>query len=1565
METGFTSKTKDKSYRPQSADSAPERDLSSRSEIGAVVGLPLFLGGLGAAPGDGAIQRKMEADTEEEESEEESLPIQAKLTLSQPGDESEREADRVADMVTTIPLNNEPVSPLPSVSRYPVGAMRPTPTMGRQSLPGIYGKPLRPPGRSGSSLIRSLGAILRHVAHDAQLSSKSAVEPGPARPTLHQQMNGSKGNGSPLPENARSSWEFILGADFSKVRIHTGVAASEMSKGLGAQAFTHGSDIYFNEGRYDPASNSGKQLLAHELTHVVQQDGDHQRQVVARAPENEPDITAAEYRRRFAREIGDGVADTIITLPLETGSRYISLIGPFSPSLGLAILGDTGAVLTEKIDGWLRGRENLDEIINKARPKGRVTVTDDKDTWVEDKTGEGPARWFPGVAVAVANAVHRLLFESLARIVPRYIQAAVAVGIAEEQRAQKSLLQVPAPAPGDIVPSHPVDRNTIGVLTQFAKFDYQAYRAANPDDTGKVGRLRPVCFCWEAPRTGSYWIRVTSPADPTNEEVAQALFGSPTFAGEIKIAAAPLFGIADAAKLLPLHRLTLASLGVDTRYVADPLKDALTGPLHDEIAKNQSTLPSGLLNKTDVLRTIDQSLMILDAISLSGARFGMDKGPYVASVNPLKEKLKTRRANILTGSHEQALTWANQAAAQQNLLTEISFAFDRHVTRLDDLTKMVTKATEKIGGFNLPPYVRMAMLEVAMRYADAAGASEFPATARAILARAEDRAGMLPVEFLEGTLESVQRVIDDARAAKAGQDRWASYDVGGMRAREEQYRLRFARIRALIRTDPNAATKELGEIQKLIVDLQLEAEMVGNMDAIDSAWRALDEAYSFWFSSLPTKIRLNLLKAEGDVFHARWNAIFNAWKTGDAKAKEKAKEDLNALRADPKLPEYFARVKDTVKDAQIEALIGKIVALLVITVVTMGVGDIVAAGALGWGLGAGSTAVLVGGAEALTFTLLSQIFLDNEHSLGHIAYEFSTNWALFGILRRFQAFAEVAKLGTVTKFGGQAILLGSMTFAKAELDVLIKEGRHLTKEEIKTIALQGIAMYIAMYAIAPMTKPLFADLESGAYAFSAKLKANNRTRAALETQAGALKGSKDFAAARDYVSAEKAWLEERLKILDDMEAHLKMEEADPSLARKGGGLGGKIKLNSKDLASLKSELKASLDKVAGAEQPLLYLEPKAPGLFTCPRERIGEVVKSLGETTKVSDNLATGVKTYEIKTPDGTVIKVVETITPSPATKRLAEMRQSLTSTEAQAVFDMLSRSAKNHEQALEKLEALGKSPKDLEASLKEIAAKEQQAAAERSAKITEELQKSLKERGLDGDPMFTSMDAQTDGKVNTALKSDPFANFPDAQKAAQSWAQQGAGGNPREFANRYEYAKAKFTQARDAATLEMKTQGNFTKAGAAEKAAAEVTPEKLSQALQADLKTVQALGKGQNVGETGEASSWDIAKAVQKLERFGFETDTAEAYHAIKHSKEMPSLQEGQGNLVQDHALAAKDTIKTGDVVSAKQMLNGSTQIIIHKAYPGMKRPLEAIIYVEPNGKVTLASYGEAKAKI
>lgn len=92
------------------------------------------------------------------------------------------------------------------------------------------------------------------------------------RPTYKSQLDASKGTGSPLPKDVRTSMESAFGVDLSNVRVHTNCNAVQMNQELNAQAFTHGSDIYFNKGKYNPAISSGKQLLTHELTHVIQQE---------------------------------------------------------------------------------------------------------------------------------------------------------------------------------------------------------------------------------------------------------------------------------------------------------------------------------------------------------------------------------------------------------------------------------------------------------------------------------------------------------------------------------------------------------------------------------------------------------------------------------------------------------------------------------------------------------------------------------------------------------------------------------------------------------------------------------------------------------------------------------------------------------------------------------------------------------------------------------------------------------------------------------------------------------------------------------------------------------------------------------------------------------------------------------------------------------------------------------------------------------------------------------------------------------------------------------------------
>jgi Domain of unknown function (DUF4157) len=89
-------------------------------------------------------------------------------------------------------------------------------------------------------------------------------------PSMVQQVVGS-GGGSALPDTVRTDMERRLGHDFSDVRVHTDSTADQSARSVSAQAYTVGNDVVFQRDKYDPTSAAGQTMLAHELTHVVQQ----------------------------------------------------------------------------------------------------------------------------------------------------------------------------------------------------------------------------------------------------------------------------------------------------------------------------------------------------------------------------------------------------------------------------------------------------------------------------------------------------------------------------------------------------------------------------------------------------------------------------------------------------------------------------------------------------------------------------------------------------------------------------------------------------------------------------------------------------------------------------------------------------------------------------------------------------------------------------------------------------------------------------------------------------------------------------------------------------------------------------------------------------------------------------------------------------------------------------------------------------------------------------------------------------------------------------------------------
>jgi hypothetical protein len=106
---------------------------------------------------------------------------------------------------------------------------------------------------------------------EEKIQAKGVTVDDQAVPDFVENRMRASGGGQTLPESTQSFFEPRFDQDFSRVRVHADASSAEMAKSIQAQAFTHGQDIYFGAGKYNPEGSAGKQLLAHELTHVIQQ----------------------------------------------------------------------------------------------------------------------------------------------------------------------------------------------------------------------------------------------------------------------------------------------------------------------------------------------------------------------------------------------------------------------------------------------------------------------------------------------------------------------------------------------------------------------------------------------------------------------------------------------------------------------------------------------------------------------------------------------------------------------------------------------------------------------------------------------------------------------------------------------------------------------------------------------------------------------------------------------------------------------------------------------------------------------------------------------------------------------------------------------------------------------------------------------------------------------------------------------------------------------------------------------------------------------------------------------
>ncbi|MEA5516994.1 DUF4157 domain-containing protein, partial [Nodularia sp. UHCC 0506] len=132
------------------------------------------------------------------------------------------------------------------------------------------------------------------------LQRREAIGGGEASTDLDTAINSARGSGQKMADNIREPMEQAFGADFSGVKVHTDGQSDQLNQSIQAKAFTTGQDVFFRQGAYEPGSRGGQELLAHELTHVVQQSGGMVRRAIQNTGELAISPTTTIIQRKIA-----------------------------------------------------------------------------------------------------------------------------------------------------------------------------------------------------------------------------------------------------------------------------------------------------------------------------------------------------------------------------------------------------------------------------------------------------------------------------------------------------------------------------------------------------------------------------------------------------------------------------------------------------------------------------------------------------------------------------------------------------------------------------------------------------------------------------------------------------------------------------------------------------------------------------------------------------------------------------------------------------------------------------------------------------------------------------------------------------------------------------------------------------------------------------------------------------------------------------------------------------------------------------------------------------------------
>jgi hypothetical protein len=169
------------------------------------------------------------------------------------------------------------------------------------------------------------------MEEEEELQMKSLVQRrenlggGEASTDLESSIQSARGRGQSLDTDLQEKMGQAMGADFSGVKVHTDSQSDQLNKSIQAKAFTTGQDVFFRQGAYEPGSRGGQELIAHELTHVVQQNNNHKSKSSPQDTSNISSASQPELQCVFAKPSSlTSHYDKHVTKQRDAGGAYAS-----------------------------------------------------------------------------------------------------------------------------------------------------------------------------------------------------------------------------------------------------------------------------------------------------------------------------------------------------------------------------------------------------------------------------------------------------------------------------------------------------------------------------------------------------------------------------------------------------------------------------------------------------------------------------------------------------------------------------------------------------------------------------------------------------------------------------------------------------------------------------------------------------------------------------------------------------------------------------------------------------------------------------------------------------------------------------------------------------------------------------------------------------------------------------------------------------------------------------------------------------------------------------------------